>query len=262
MVDARPELPVLRGKTLESAGFLHGFSTRLGGVSAPPFHETDFALLRDPDGLAENQRRLAAGVGFDPERLFQALQVHGRRVLEPGGDRRAVEREEADALVARAGSGDAVAVRIADCVPILIGARDTGDVAAVHAGWRGVVAEIAHATVAAMGSSPAAMIAAIGPCIGGCCFEVSAEVAEQIVAACPGDGAGVVRARYADKARVDLRAAVRIQLVAAGLADANIEDVPAPSGPESCTRCDATRYHSYRRDGDDSGRLIAVIRAR
>lgn len=262
MVDAREELPVLRGKALESAGFLHGFSTRLGGVSAPPFHETDFALLRDPEGLAENQRRLAAAVGFAPEHLFQALQVHGRRVLEPRGPRREVEREEADALVARAGSRDAVAVRVADCVPILIGARDTGDVAAVHAGWRGVVAQIAGATIAALGSSPDAMVAAIGPCIGGCCFEVSADVAEQILAASPGNADRIVRARYADKARIDLRAAVRTQLVAAGLADANIDDVPSASGPASCTRCDATRYHSYRRDGDDSGRLIAVIRAR
>jgi polyphenol oxidase len=261
MRGAPPPLPVLRGNALDSVGFRHGFSTRAGGVSEPPFDTCDFALLRDPDALRENQARLAAAVGFDADRLFQARQVHGARVLEPAGHARdEVEAEEADALSARAGSGDAVAVRVADCVPVLVACDRTGSVAAIHAGWRGVVAGVVGAALDAIGSERGSFAAAIGPCIGACCFEVGLDVAEQIERVTDVAARGrVIRERRGDKAWVDLRVAVRSQLVAAGVAHARIDDVPGSGGPEACTRCNAEAFYSYRRDGDDSGRLIAVI---
>jgi YfiH family protein len=257
---------MLVSETLKKARFAHGFSTREGGVSVAPYDSLDFAILRDPVALRENQRRLAAAVGFDPERLYQAKQVHGASLLVAEGDPRAMLEHEADALVAEPGSGAAVGVRVADCVPVLLADPATGRVAAVHAGWRGVVAGVIGATVARLvsgareTSDARGFVAAIGPCIGPCCFEVGADVGETIVRSTTSD----VVARRDDargKVFVDLRAGVRAQLRALGLADDAIDDVPDRSRA-GCTRCDVKRFYSYRRDGDVSGRLIGVIAAR
>jgi YfiH family protein len=260
---------LLLSETLKKAGFAHGFSTREGGVSEAPFESLDFAILRDPDKLRENQRRLAAAVGFEPSRLFQTRQVHGPALLVAQGDPKEMIDREADALVAEPGSGDAVAMRVADCVPVLLADPKSGRVAAVHAGWRGVVGDVVgHAVrhLAQARSSPDAtrdagdLLAAIGPCIGPCCFEVGADVGETIVRATT-PGAVARRDEARGKVFVDLRAAVRAQLRALGLADGAIEDVPDQSRA-GCTRCDARRFYSYRRDGDASGRLIGVVVAR
>ena len=265
---------MLQSETLKNAGFRHGFSTRAGGVSEPPFETMDFATQRDPARLRENQRRLGEAVGFDPARLFQAHQVHGRTVLVAGGDPAAMLTLEADALVAEPGSGNAVAIRIADCVPVLLGDPSTGRVAAVHAGWRGVVADVVGAAVrqlagdrsggrgaaSSSASNAGSIIAAIGPSIGPCCFEVGIDVAEKI-ARTTTDLAIARREEARGKAYVDLRRAVRAQLRALGLSDSSIEDVPDRTRA-GCTRCDARRFYSYRRDADASGRLIAVIVAR
>src|SRR5687768_11420467 len=91
-------LPLLFSESLRKAGFAHGFSTREGGVSEAPYDSLDFALLRDPGRLRENQRRLGAAVGFDPARLFQTRQVHGRVLVVAAGDPAQLEDQEADAL--------------------------------------------------------------------------------------------------------------------------------------------------------------------
>lgn len=246
-----PRPPVLKSAALSKAGFTHGFSTRIGGVSPPPFASLDFALLRDPACLHENLRRFGEAVGFDSTRLFQTKQVHGARVVEANGRPGDWVAEEADALVARHGSGNAVGVRVADCVPILLADTVSGDVAAVHAGWRGITGRAIGAALAQL-STTSRIVAAIGPSIGVCCFEVSREVADQIAASA--HGVNVIRAHAnPEKAFVDLRAAARAQLVHAGVPNDQIDDVPG------CTRCDATHFYSYRRDGDNAGRLIGVI---
>jgi YfiH family protein len=260
-------IPLLTSRLLRSGGFAHGFTTRAGGVSPPPYDTLDFAMLRDPERLAENRRRLAESVGFDPSRLYQVTQVHGSTVLDAEGDVAALASREADALVAEPGSGNVVAVRVADCVPVLVADPESGRVAAAHAGWRGVVGGVLEATVERMkrgGAIPSVLLAAIGPCIGSCCFEVGADVAAQIEEAAARGSTwdprwGQVVARRDEprgKAYVDLRVAVRRRLHAAGLSFASIEDVPG------CTRCDAERFYSFRRDGDASGRLLGVIAAR
>lgn len=267
-------LPLLVAESLQKAGFAHGFSTREGGVSAPPYDSLDFATLRDPDRLRENQRRLGAAVGFDPARLFQARQVHGRGLVVAGGDPAQLIDREADALVAEPASGDAVAVRVADCVPVLLADPQTGRVAAIHAGWRGVVADVIGAAVRYLGHNRSSgrditssssreaggFLAAIGPCIGPCCFEVGVDVGETI-ARTTTSSVVVRRDEARGKAFVDLRRAVRIQLRALGLDDSAIEDVPGRAR-DGCTRCDERRFYSYRRDGDASGRLVGVIVAR
>jgi polyphenol oxidase len=210
-------VPVLRSPLLERAGFSHAFPTRDVGDS-----------------------ELAAALG--DRKIVQVKQVHGARAVlaaEAGG-------QEADAVVAPStGSAVAVGVRVADCVPVLVASTNTAAVAAIHAGWRGVVAGIVPAGVELLGGG--ALIAAIGPCIGACCFEVGADV---------GDRIGFVTRRAGEKAYVDLRAAVRAQLRALGLADDAIEDVPG------CTKHEPDRFHSFRRDGANSGRMLAAIATR
>lgn len=243
-------MQVLRSAQLTRAGFTHGFSTREGGVSPLPEGPLDFALLRDPARLSENIRRFAAQVGFDESRLYQARQVHGARVLEAEGDPKAMHALEADAVVGR-NPGAAVAVRVADCVPVLMGNLETGHVVAAHAGWRGLVARVLHASHAELGAGNT--VAAIGPCIGACCFEVGVEVAASIAQA--SEPSVAADEHTPGKTRVDLRRAARVQLRNLGLRDEDIDDVGG------CTRCDASRYHSFRRDGDSSGRLLGVIMA-
>jgi YfiH family protein len=256
-------IPFLVSETLGKAHFAHGFSTRAGGVSEAPYDTLDFATLRDPARLRENQRRLAEAVGFDSKRLYQVHQVHGPALVVAEGDPARVLERDADALVAEPGSGHTVAIRVADCVPVLLADPRTGRVAAVHAGWRGVVADVVGATVRHLvdgGGEVAELLAAIGPCIGPCCFEVGPDVGETIARA-TSSSAIARRDEARGKVFVDLRAAVRAQLVQLGLDGAAIDDVPDRTS-KGCTRCDTERFYSYRRDGDASGRLIAVIAAR
>jgi copper oxidase (laccase) domain-containing protein len=128
---------------------------------------------------------------------------------------------------------------------VLVGDEDSGDVVAIHAGWRGVLAGVVAAGVGLLGGRR--RVAAIGPCIGPCCFEVGTDVAARL---------GFVVRESGDKAFVDLRAAVRAQLRSLGFDDAHIEDVPG------CTKHEVARFHSFRRDGAGSGRMLAAIAAR
>jgi YfiH family protein len=214
---------------LGNKGFAHAFPTR---------------------GTQDAQ--LCAHLGTDV--VVQVKQVHGGRCVEAD----APPGTEGDAIVAReVGTPSreriAVGVRVADCLPLLLADPLGGSVAAVHVGWRGVVAQVVPAAVEALGGGP--LLAAIGPCIGACCFEVARDVAAQIVRACGGADRVIVR-ETGDKAHVDLRAAVRAQLLALGVPNADIEDVPG------CTKGDVARFHSYRRDGAASGRMLAAIATR
>ena len=228
-------MPVLRSPLLERAGFSHAFPTRDvgdGDLAAAVCHGLRQAGL----GL-----RQAGGA-----KIVQVKQVHGAmavRAEESALSALAGGALEADALVARQSA--AVGVRVADCVPVLVARTDTGAVAAIHAGWRGVVAGVVPAGIELLGRG--AILAAIGPCIGACCFEVGADVADRI---------GFVTRRAGEKAYVDLRAAVRAQLRALGLADDAIDDVPG------CTKHEPDRFHSFRRDGANSGRMLAAIATR
>jgi len=226
-----------RSHILHEAGFAHVF----------PERDVGDARILELVGLL--------GPGAPPERgpaseaIVQVKQVHGATVVKARG---ALGRE-GDAIVARAADGRiAVGVRVADCVPVLVASSETGDVAAIHAGWRGVTAGVVGAGVRALGGG--GLVAAIGPCIGACCFEVGRDVADAIARAAPG---AAVIAPYPhvlpDKVFVDLRAAVRQQLRDAGVDVARVDDVPG------CTRHESARFHSFRRDGKDSGRMLATI---
>jgi YfiH family protein len=190
----------------------------------------------------------------EPGDVVRARQVHGtavHRVTAPG-DAAGVE---ADAIVCDR-PGIAVGVVTADCVPVLVVGAEGRAVAAIHAGWRGLCAGVVSAGVAALGAPPAA--AAIGPHVGPCCYEVDAPVLAAVRARFGAEPpAGAVRAGRAGHAWLDLGALVAAELVRAG--------VPAGAigrAAVACTACDSDRFHSYRRDGARSGRLVHFVRAR
>ena len=157
---------------------------------------------------------------------------------------------DGDALVTDR-SALALTVVTADCVPILLAVHEGGAavrLAAVHAGWRGLVQRIVAATLARLDAPGSAVTAWIGPAIGPCCYEVGDDVARQVAAASSGD---ILRPGRRGRPHLDLVAAAREQLRQGGVRD--VRQVVA------CTRCDEDRLWSYRRDGAAAGRNVAAI---
>lgn len=231
----------------------HGFSTRLGGVSIGPHASLNLgrAWGDDPACVDENLRRLADEGGFDAARLVTCRQVHGARCLRVDGQGSDLLRDEpADAMVT-CEPGRTLGIRTADCVPIVF-ADDEGRVGAAHAGWRGTVAEVAAATVAALeelGARRERIRAALGPSIGPCCFEVGEEVADAFARLVP----EAVLSAPGRKPHVDLRLANRVLLVRAGLRPEHTDATPP------CTMCDGERFFSYRRDGAGIGQMLSFV---
>ncbi|MBX5482986.1 MAG: peptidoglycan editing factor PgeF [Myxococcaceae bacterium] len=235
----------------------HAFSVREGGVSEGPFASLNlgFATGDVRARVNENLRRFASALNVPPGSLITVSQVHGDRLLEAtapqDGDEVPPPLGEADGVWTRT-AGLAVGVKTADCVPILISDAAGRCVAAVHSGWRGTDLRIsarAVETLAVQGVEPASLVAAIGPCIGACCYEVSEELAFRFERAF---GAEVVR-RDRPKPHLDLPRAVRLTLVAAGVRPDRIDVLDA------CTACDPARFFSHRRDRGISGRHLSAI---
>ena len=207
-------------------------------------------------GADDDYRRLGTALGVAPDRLVGVRQVHGRTVrrLRPG-DALSAEVPDADAIVST-DPENAVIVRVADCVPILIADRHARVVAAVHAGWRGTVAGVAAATVAViaeLGVPAADLVVALGPSIGACCYQVDAPVRDAFSAAWPNaaawfseDGPG--------RWRLDLWLANADQLAGGGVAADAIHQA------RLCTAHHPDLAHSYRRDGAQAGRMVGGIR--
>jgi len=238
--------PALRCRPLEAVA-PHLFTTRQPGLSSHA----------DWD-------RVAAALGAT--RVATLTQVHGRHavVLRQGAGKpaRGPERPEADILVSD-DPATAIAVRAADCVPLLLADPATGAVAAVHAGWRGTAAGATTAAVEALAREfsvrPRDLIAAIGPSIGACCYEVGPELVEAFIAA--GHPRAMVDRWFmtpaqAAKPRLDTWAANRDQLMKAGVLEENIHI----SG--LCTASNVDVFPSYRAEKEKAGRLAAVIRAK
>lgn len=252
--------PFDASELLTAAGFKHAFFNRLGGVSKFPLDSLNVAggaTGDDPQDVRENQRRCAKALGVGLEKLFLLSQVHGTNavVLTGTEDRDEVILRQADIHASRV-AGVACCVRSADCVSILLGDRVSGAVTAVHSGWVGTVANVVGAGVQVLRSlAPAAdIVAAIGPHIETCCFEVDDDVAERLANASTLGTFVVDRSRT--KPHVNLRKIIRAQLIEAGVDSAQIDDV------HGCTVCNKERYFSYRRDATKSGRMLAGIVAR
>ena len=179
-------------------------------------------------------------------------QVHGGAVQDADGVG-FQNGVKADALVTRR-ADQILAIRIADCAPVLIADRRSGAVAAVHAGWRGVIAGIIPAAVAKLGNDPDGLTAAVGPCIGFDAFEVGEEVLEEFTRAF-GDAAPI-RVTGGGNGHVDLREACRLQLLRCGIRPDRIDMT------DRCTFRDSSEFFSHRRDKGITGRMAALIAPR
>ncbi len=243
---ARP-VELIRSKLITSP---HAFPTRAGGVSLAPFSSLNTALTvgDEPAAVAQNLERLSAAFGATPKQLVTVHQVHGTTVLEATAAGQGV-LGDADAVFTRQ-AGLLVGVKTADCLPILIEDPKTGQVAAVHAGWRGVIGEIVLRAIEKLGADPAGLNVALGPAIQACCFEVDGDLPSRFAAAF---GDGVVRPQPGKaKVHLDLAWAVGRSLARAGVPESHVDVLPHG------TRCDA-RFFSYRREEGRTGRQLSLI---
>lgn len=240
----------------------HAFSTRLGGCSPSPFHSLNLGnpggadLQDDPDQIARNYQRLLRAIDGPGDATLKVDQVHGCGVYEVETGQPPAPHPQADAIVS-SDPARAVSVRIADCVPILLAGDDGRTVAAVHAGWRGLVAGVVPAAVKRLlmrgrPGQPRSIVAAIGPCIGPEAFEVGAEVLEEFDRIL--GKRAPVRRRANGKGFVDLKAVARLQLMDLGVERIDCSDL--------CTFAREDEFFSHRRDHGITGRMAAVIAAR
>ena len=244
---------------LACAGVSHAFATRIGGISPAPFDSLNLGnpsegdARDDWDRVHENYRRLQQAIGWSGRERAWVHQVHGGDVAEA----RLASNEFCSGARADAIVGDdpqrLLAVRVADCVPVLVATDDGRVVAAIHAGWRGVVARVIPNAIGKLPGARA-LVAAIGPCIGYDAFEVGPEVLDAFDEAFGSDAP--VRRDESGKGHADLRQAVRIQLLRAGLSPGRIDTT------DRCTHRDADEFFSHRRDRGVTGRMAAVIAPR
>ena len=227
-------------------------TTRHGlGVSAPPFDHFNLGLRNgdDVDAAMENRRLLERALGL-PSLPRWLRQVHGIDVVR--FDDASVNTEpQADASVTSV-PGVVLAILTADCLPMVVAARDGSEVAAAHAGWKGLAAGVLEATVAAMQAAPADCIAWLGPAAGPRAYEIGEEVRDAFLAHDLRAGHRVESAFVATRPghwRVDLYALARQRL-----ADAGVNEV---HGGTHCTIRESHSFFSHRRDRN-SGRMATL----
>ncbi|MEO8848112.1 MAG: peptidoglycan editing factor PgeF [Casimicrobiaceae bacterium] len=229
---------------------VHAFATtRHRGIQ--PFDVGGAQFRRDaadPAAIIADRRYLERWL---PAPATWLEQVHGRDVVvvdAANAVRMRTEPVRADALVTRL-PGVPLAIRVADCVPVLLAARDATVIAAAHAGWRGLAAGVLEATLAAMDVASGSVVAWLGPSIGPSAFEVGADV---VAAFCDADVASQAHFRPLASAKwlADLHGLANRRLRAAGVA--------AIFADPSCTYLDRARFHSYRRDRTTQ-RMAALI---
>jgi polyphenol oxidase len=260
---------------------VHGFSTRPGGVSELDGEKVlnlSFTDWDNRENVVENRKRFVAALGAPNATQEMTLaplkQIHSDVTCHFGAA--PTEPVPADASITNH-AGLLLGVQTADCVPILLADPKNRAVAAVHAGWRGTLARIAAKTIGQMqmhfGTAPSDLLAAIGPSIGGCCYEVGTEVATQFTSQFADAADWFDELRTGDEPNplqwmnmmppghqpppknvlLDLRKANRAQLLAAGLRDANI------FVSELCTACRRDLLFSYRKEGAGTGRMLSAI---
>ena len=271
-------LKILQLAPLRKLSWLvHGFSTRPGGASTLASGERvlnlGFTEWDTREAVRANRSAFQSAIGGSGLKLVGLSQFHSPviRFFAEAPE----EPVKGDAsLTNRAGL--LLAVQTADCVPILLVDPEKRAVAAIHAGWRGTLLRIAEKTVGQMrmrfGCQPSRMIAALGPAIGGCCYEVGTELVTQFTSQFAGAGEWFDELRTGDEpnplqwlnmrppghqpppqnVRLDLRKANRAQLLACGLPAENIH------ASDLCTACHSDLLFSYRKEAGRSGRLLSV----
>ncbi|HBA89900.1 MAG TPA: peptidoglycan editing factor PgeF [Geobacter sp.] len=245
---------------LGAQGAVAGFTTRHEGVSRPPYNSLNLGsnTLDSSHNVEGNRSLLARSVGATLDHFLTVTQVHGTDLLvidAPNSELSHFLKLECDGIVTNQ-PGICIAVCIADCVPVLLHDPVQRVVAALHAGWQGTAANIAGKGVEAMvtlfGCDKKDILAAIGPSISGCCYEVDRPVRDAFKKA--GMAWDLVAKEHAEgKWMLDLAAANRLLLSDAGLSASQVQ------GTEFCVSCNQELFFSYRRDGGDTGRQVGFI---
>jgi YfiH family protein len=236
--------------SLARSGIHCMLSTRFGGVSVDPWRSLNLSYVSgdDPDSVRANRSRLASAIGADPSTWTGGRQVHAtgvahitRAAAGAGWESPDTTLPDTDALWTDE-PGVLIAVLVADCVPVVLADPRRRRVAVVHAGWRGMVAGVIEKAVTAF-EDASSIVAAAGPSIGPCCYEVGADVAGP---AAERFGARVMRGR-----NLDLWACAAAAMRDAGIRDAAVAGL--------CTRCESHRFFSHR--AGDTGRqgVVACI---
>lgn len=250
----------LQPGTFAAAGLsVQGFTTRHEGVSRTPYNSLNLGTTTfdAPHNVQGNRNLLARAFGITPERLVTVNQVHGSDILvidAPNPDLAHFHKLDCDGIVTDQ-PGVMLGVCVADCVPLLLLDPVRRVAAVLHAGWKGTAGNIAGRGVATLvtlfSAKPADILAAIGPAIGPCCYEVDTPVRDGFRDAGLWDIAA--QESTPGKWRLDLAAANRHQLLTAGIAPDRIETAGI------CVACNLDSYFSYRRDGGETGRQMGFI---
>jgi len=250
---------MIKAETLLLPGIRHAFFTRQGGVSGGLYASLNGGLGSRDDAahVAENRARMAAALGVEAQRLLNAYQVHSPDVVVVEVPWLPQARPRADAIVTRT-PGLAIGVTTADCGPILLADPQARVIGAAHAGWRGALAGIVEAAVAAMerlGAERGRIHAALGPMIRQENYEVGPDLIARFAAADASSDRFFRPAPRERHALFDLATYIRGRLKRAGVRQ--VEDVGL------CTYADAARFFSYRRSTHraeaDYGRLVNAI---
>lgn len=264
---------------LSAHGFIHGFFTRHGGVSDGDFFSLNVSTARkDKSGstdssnnVFENYRRVFSALGTSVHHAAGTTQVHGNTVLRAADEMAGcginpmlTPLDGCDGLIIdeSAPQIDAVVIKTADCVPILLADKKSGRVAAVHAGWRGTVSDIVTKAAEKMCCAPSDLLCAIGPSIGMCCYEVGDEVYEAVKSLFAFKGLlGLVDNMFGKGCVCSLKASLHANLplinktllLNLGVPESNID----LSG--ICTCCSGDEFFSHRASGGFSGTFPSVI---
>lgn len=228
---------------LLNSGAINAVSLRVGEKPAM------FSMKRNgtaSQAEAENRDEFFASLGFDEDSVVRCNQVHGDTIQSADS---AVTFSETDGLLTRQ-KNLLLTISVADCVPVLLFDRKLKIAAAVHSGWKGTVKNIVGKTVDfltnELNSSSEDVVAFVGPSARGCCYEVGDDVAHHF------SGEFLQPTDRHGKSRLDLKPVIVSQLVELGIPSGNIDM------DRHCTICDLN-FHSFRRDGDSSGRMLAAI---
>lgn len=231
----------------DDPNLFHAFSTRKGGISGGNFSTLNlgYSTSDETSNVEENRSRFFQATGIPPDQTVMALQVHGTNVAvvdSPG------IIEECDGLLTRQSSLYLI-IGVADCHTIYLTDKDRSFVGALHSGWRGTAGNILQVAVeksrSAFGSNSSDLEVGISPAIGGCCYEIGNEVAEQFPASFIEERDG--------SSYLSLDKAIAAQAREIGVSEENIYLA------ERCTSCEHEYWFSYRRDNGNTGRMWGVI---
>lgn len=243
----------------DAPGIAHGFSTRVGGVSAAPFDSLNLSFSRgdEAEHVSENYRRFCSAIGTDYTRRVRNKQIHTDIVRRVTAEDVLSQPDQpvphqADGLVTDV-PGICLTVFTADCAPILLYDPHRQCIAAIHSGWRSTALRIAQRGVEAMinhyDCKPEHILAAIGPSIGPCCFETDRDVPD----AMPAWAGAHIHPLGSERFRVDLKAIIRQTLEHSGVLPEHIDQ------SDHCTACRPDLYWSHRIIGRDRGSMAAMI---